>query len=171
VALFLGWHVQTKMTTTGVQKEATTAPAWEARTEPLDVARLRARVPEIAQLLNDWRFERVDATYGYGCNLPMNQLWQATEIDAMHLDAFVTDGVRSGIIKIGSCDLHIEDREKTIEFRICHESDVHFESTNKGLVDQVVKLWLGEGFTVYVAEGPKGSALPKNWTRLDPQIH
>ena len=97
----------------------------------------------------------------------MDQLWRPTEIGTLELDVFVRHSEQEGIFKFGRCDLHIEDQHKKLEFRLCHESDIHFESAERPLVDQVIALWQSKGFTLYVSPGPKGSTLRGEWQRID----
>jgi hypothetical protein len=142
--------------------------AQEIETRPLTIEELQARIPEIERFLLDWGYDRVNATFGYGSKLPMNKLWIPTEIDTSSIGAFVESAVRKGIFEVGHSDLHIEDRQETLEFRLCHESDIHFESSNQGFVEKVITLWRGRGLGLRVSTAPKGSALPKVWTPIDP---
>lgn len=143
--------------------------AVEIRTESLSPNQLASSVPEIAGLLRSWGHDSVTVTYGYGCKAPTEELWQPQEIQTERLPAFVERSVHTGTLLLGRCDLHVEDREKTLEFRLCHESDMHFESVDQSLVDKIEALWLQKGMTLFVSAGPKGSALPKEWKRIDPQ--
>jgi hypothetical protein len=145
-----------------------TVLARQVRTKPLAIEALQARIPEIQHLLLNWGYDRINVTFGYGSKLPMNQLWVPTEIDTSSLGAFIGDASRKGIFELGQSDLHIEDRQETLEFRLCHESDIHFESIDQGLVEQVITLWRGRGLGLNVSTGPKGSALAKVWTPIDP---
>jgi hypothetical protein len=142
--------------------------AQQVKTRPLTVEELRARIPEIQHLLLGWGHDRVSVTFGYGTKLPMDQLWIPKEIDTSSIGAFVDGAVRKGIFEVGGSDLHIEDRQETLEFRLCHESDIHFESTDQGLVEQVITFWRGRGLGIQVSTGEKGSALPRVWTSADP---
>ncbi len=58
----------------------------------------------------------------------MDELWHPTEINTLELAAFVEQSVRDGIFQFGGSDLHVEDVDGTIKFRLCHERDIHFES-------------------------------------------
>lgn len=147
----------------------TEAQALEIRTEPLSPNKLVSSIPAMVSLLRSWGRDSLTATFGYGCKAPIEDLWQPKEIQTEQLPAFVQHSVDAGIFLPGRCDLHIEDKKKIFEFRLCHESDMHFESVDESLADVVKTLWLHEGMTLYTSAGPKGSALPKQWKRVLPQ--
>ena len=142
--------------------------AEELRTEPIAPERIAALVPEIVQLLRGWGIDNVTVTYGYECKLPEDELWQPKKMRVEEVEAFINKSVAVGIFRFGECDLHIEDLDRTLEFRLCHESDVHFESVNAALVAQVAAHWHREGLTLYTSSGPKASGFPKRWARVDP---
>ncbi|HLG97214.1 MAG TPA: hypothetical protein VKX49_12955 [Bryobacteraceae bacterium] len=144
------------------------AQAFEIKTEQISLHELGALVPQIAGLLRSWGYDTLSVTFGYGCNAPTEQLWQPQEVETEQVPAFVQHGVRTGILLLGGCDLHIEDRERTLEFRLCHESDAHFECVQQDRVQEVERRWLKQGLVLYISTGPKGSALPKEWKRIDP---
>ena len=158
--MFRGWHIQAKM--------KTELQAQEIRTEPLNISQLATSVTDITALLQSRDLDSVEVTYGWACKLPEDQLWRPKEIKTQQLQFFIERSVDTGVYQFGRCDLHIEDKQKTFEFRLCHESDVHFESIDQTLVAKVESLWLQKGLTLYISTGPKGSALPKEWKRIDP---
>jgi hypothetical protein len=50
--------------------------------------------------------------------------WQPHDLVTVEIEPFVVHSEQKGIFGFGQCDLHIEDRQETLEFRLCHESDV-----------------------------------------------
>jgi hypothetical protein len=143
--------------------------AQHVATRPLSVEELKARIPEIQHLLLDWGHDRVRVTFGYGSKLPMDQLWIPTEIDTPSIGEFIDDAARKGIFELGQSDLDIEDRQETFAFKLCHESDIHFESIDRGLVEQVITLWRGRGLGLSESIRPRGSSLETVWTPIDPE--
>src|SRR6266571_4069447 len=129
MAVHAGWHLSRKIMGSTVQ-------AQQVRTGQLTADQLQPLVAEIQRLLRDWGYDRVKVTFGHGCSLPVDQLWQPREINAIELQSFIEASIRNGVFRFGRCDLHIEDREETLEFRLCHESDIHFESTEQERVGQ-----------------------------------
>jgi hypothetical protein len=140
----------------------------EVRTEPLPVEQLRGNIPDIISFLLSLGYERVTVTYGFGCNLPIDRLWKPVETHTGQLSAYIERSEQEGVFQLGRCDLHIEDAQNTLEFRLCHESDIHFASTDRTLVEQAIALWQKRGLVLYVSPGPKGSAGPMQWRRLEP---
>ena len=138
----------------------------EVRTEPLANDRIPEFVPEITRTLGSWGHTRIKVTHGFGCNLPIDRLWQAIEIATPQLAFFIERSLREGTFRYGRCDLHIEDLQETLEFKLCHESDVHFASTDPNLVEQVITLWRRDGIALFASPGPKGSALRKEWKQI-----
>lgn len=142
-------------------------PAEEVRTEPTDIDHLLRGVVDIENLLLAWRCDHVDVTYGFGCNVPMDKLWQHKEVETSALAKFIVRSAQDGAFRPGHSDIHSEDRQRSFEFRLCHESDMHFESVEPELVAQVITLWRGQGRVVFAATGPKASAFPKEWKRIE----
>jgi hypothetical protein len=140
----------------------------EMRTEALGADRIRAKVPQIIDLLRSWGRARVGVLYGIMCNLPVDDLWQTVEIDTAELETYIQQSVQDGIFEFGSSDFFIEDLAESLTFRICHESDIHFESSSEELVKQVLTLWHEEGITLYLSSGEKGSARRRDWEHIDP---
>src|SRR5271165_4754979 len=98
----------------------------EVRTEPFAVRELQESIPGISRFLQSWGCDRLACSYGFACNLPMDELWHPIEVDTVQIESFIQDSVKLGVFTFGQCDLHIEYPQNTLEFRICHESDIHF---------------------------------------------
>jgi hypothetical protein len=138
----------------------------EVRTEPLSLDELRGSAPEMTESLRSTGHNSVDVTYGFGCNLPVDELWRPARIDSMQLATFIERSVEEGVFEFGAGDLHIEDPQGTLEFRLCHESDIHFGSDDPKLVELVINLWKQNGRVLYVSPGPRKSAAQKEWERI-----
>lgn len=106
--------------------------------------------------------------YGYGCPLAVDELWQPEQVRTADLRSFVEESEQKGAFRLGEGDLHIEDSLGTLMFTSCHESDIHFESTQPAFVDEVVASWGSKGFALYLSSAPKGSASARDWRRIDP---
>jgi hypothetical protein len=138
----------------------------EVCTEPLSIDQLRESLSEMTEFLLSVGHNHVSVTYGWGCNLPADQLWLPAQIDTAQLESFVQQSVRNGVFVFGCSDLHIEDPQKTLEFRLCHESDIHFGSDDPRLLELVINLFKQKGRTLYSSPGPRGSAARKEWKRI-----
>ncbi|HKW96567.1 MAG TPA: hypothetical protein VJN43_02490 [Bryobacteraceae bacterium] len=98
--------------------------------------------------------------------MAIDELWQPIAISPAQLQTFITRSETQGIFSLGASDLIIQDAKGDIIFTLCHESDIHFVSDNSSFVDQVLKLWQGQGLTVYVSDyTPVGRPV---WAKIDP---
>src|SRR5690349_10091678 len=108
-------------------------PIEEVRTEAVDVEQLCERVSDIVNFLHYWGYHRITVICGWGCELPEDELWHPIEIETLELNEYIERSEQKGIFRFGRSDLHIEDPQKTLEFRLCHESDLHFGSNREEL--------------------------------------
>jgi hypothetical protein len=138
----------------------------EVRTDPLSVEQMRDSVPEIIAFLLSAGYAEINVMYGWACE--DDKMWQEKSIPTSELSRFIEDAIAENIFKFGWSDLHIEDLQDTLEFKFCHESDIHFSSDHEELVKQVIAQWQRKGLTLYVSPGPRKSALRTEWKRLDP---
>lgn len=135
---------------------------------PLSIQQLRDSVSDIARFLASVGRGPFSVEYGWGCNLPTNDLWHPIEITPAQLEEFVERSENEGSFKLGACDLIIGDQAARFSFIICHESDLHFTSSDRDLQEQVSTLWREKGFTVYVS--PYDVKGHRDWKRIDQQV-
>jgi hypothetical protein len=84
--------------------------------------------------------------YGFGCDCPDEQLYQDERISLDRLLPFIAEAERLDYYRVGKDNLHVKDDTGQIEFMFCHESDIHFFSEDKRLVEQLKAGWLAQGF-------------------------
>lgn len=89
--------------------------------------------------------------FGWGSNLPIERLWQPSDLTAGSLEDFVQQSEREGIYQLGRGDLVISDVQTGMTFIVCHESDLHFISDDEAMLDRVSTLWRAAGFEVWVS--------------------
>jgi len=122
----------------------------EIVTNPLSLDQLEKNIPEITNLKVALGTP-VNVEYGWGCNLPTDQLWQTTLIDFSDLQNFIESARKSGIFKLGASDPHVSDLDGRWSFTLCHESDLHFVSSDRQLIEQIAAMWNSSGFNVQVS--------------------
>src|SRR3984893_11420782 len=134
---------------------------------PFRIAQLRDNIPKIARLLEVWGQINLVAMYGaVGNNLPIDELWRPIAVTPTQIQTFINRSETQGVFRLGASDLIIQNPEADIKFTFSHESDIHFVSDNESFVDQVLKLWLGQGLTVYISDyTPVGRPV---WEKIDP---
>ena len=137
----------------------------EIVTNSLSVEKLQESIPEMARFLELVERKRISVEYGWGCNLPTSQLWNPMPMEPSQLEEFFEESRKNGTFTLGSSDLTIRDVEGSMSFTICHESDLHFVSGDKRLLEQVATMWSGKGFTIYV--GPNNIGVRREWKKVD----
>lgn len=105
--------------------------------------------------------------YGFAVNLPVDDLWKPMLIQTSELLAFLERSTHEGIFRPRESDIHIEDVAKTFDFRLCHESDVHFEADDSHRIPDVLTVWGRLNLGVYGSRDSRGGvAAPKKWVKL-----
>ena len=121
----------------------------EVRTEILSRAALEQHVGVVQQLCVEFAAATVDVTYGWACNLAIDDLYQDHRMSTSELLPFIARSVTDNIFRLGDSDMYIKDAGGVFEFTICHESDIHFESNDPSLVSRVTTLWSEHGLRSY----------------------
>jgi hypothetical protein len=84
--------------------------------------------------------------YGFRCNCPDDQLYKHVSMSLENLRLFIAEAESLGYYRTGKDNLHVEDDTGRTEFLLCHESDIHFISDDKSLVDRLNAMWLAAGY-------------------------
>lgn len=92
--------------------------------------------------------------YGWGCKLPIDELWRYTEIDTPGAHRVRRAKRSRRIFQFGRSDLHIHNVNETLEFTLYHESeyhesDIHFASRDPGPIERAIALWREQGLAFY----------------------
>src|SRR5665213_3848999 len=137
----------------------------EIVTNPRTLQQLEESVPEFVNLLLALGAQ-VNVECGYACNLPIDDLWQTTQMDPSHLQEFIEASRKNRTLDLGASDLHVSDLEGSWSFKLCHESDLHFVSTDRKLLEHVATRWHRSGFSVKVSPYTAVQA-PREWRIMD----
>ena len=121
----------------------------EVRTEPLRGDRLQAQLGALCELCTRFEPGELNVSYGWACNLEVDDLWKARSISASSLSSFIDESISNGVFELGESDLHIKGTSVEFEFTLCHESDLHFESPDESLVSLVTEAWGQAGLAFY----------------------
>jgi hypothetical protein len=79
---------------------------------------------------------RVIAMYGCSSNLHGALLYQPMGSDTRWLEGLIEDSIDQRIIEPGSSDFLFEVPEKRLELLFCHESDIHLDGADDGLLQK-----------------------------------
>jgi hypothetical protein len=87
-----------------------------------------------------------------------------------NLKGYIAKLEQQGIFRLGSSDLWIEAAENKAKYLLCHESDMHFQSSDVELIRRVIRRWLHQGYPLYVSFRPDGTDFEKRrWHKLAPK--
>ena len=132
----------------------------EVITQRLDGAALVQYLRLVADLCVALDPSGLDVSYGWACDLEIDELYRDHRIESHGLLDFVEDSTRRGAFTLGESDLHIRGAGIDFEFMLCHESDIHFESADPELVRRVASAWKATGLSVHDAKESEPPALP-----------
>ncbi len=105
-------------------------------------------VPEIVELLRAHGIEDVIVEHGWGSGLEIDELWHPIPVKARDLPAFVERATKEGVFLPGSADLTIRNLSRSVQFTLCHESDIHLVTDDNSLIDQTSRHWSEKGYGV-----------------------
>jgi len=131
----------------------------EIITQTLTTEQIRNELGYIVDFFRAHGTEELTVRYGWSCNLPMDELWQDIATTAEGLPRLVERSIADGLYPIGDADLFIRDRPGRVEFLLCHESDVHCESTDMEIVEQVKQQWQKRGYGGYEKSDNKAASV------------
>src|SRR5262245_60616798 len=80
----------------------------------------------------------VEFMFGWGCELPDDQLWQRQTVRTETVQALVLEAERDEKLILGDGDVFVESAD--FKLLLCHESDIHVEGSSP-LVQEVVERW------------------------------
>ena len=114
----------------------------ELSTGYLDLEQLDTEIINIVDDLLAFGVEIAYVTFGFGCERDMVVQWEEISVPIRALIEFVANSESQGTFDLGEADLHI--RADAIEFRLCHERDVHCSGEECTLLAAVRIRWARE---------------------------
>ena len=121
----------------------------EVATEQLDSAALVRQLRLVAELCYTLDPSYLNISYGWACNLEIDELSSDHQIESRGLLDFVDKSSRRRAFTLGQSDLFIRGTTVDFCFTLCHESDIHFESADPALVGRVVSVWKAAGLSIH----------------------
>src|SRR5262249_24318621 len=103
-------------------------------------------VKQVAEFLRTAGVREVLVAYGFGSDCPDEPLYQDVPMALDRLHPFLAKAETADYYRLAKDNLHVNDGTGRIEFLFCHESDIHFISQDRGLIERLKELWLAEGF-------------------------
>ena len=124
----------------------------ELSTKPLELPVLAQQLDSIVELCARFSPESVVVLYGWACNLDVPDLWQEMPTPTSALRAFIRESMERGVYDLGESDMYIQDPDEIFQFLLCHESDIHFRSTDQALLNIVKAAWQDAGLEPFESE-------------------
>ena len=129
---------------------------------------LRA-VEATVEFLRSAGVTEVLVAYGFGCDCPDEQLYQDVPMPLDALLTFMAEGEARDYYRMGRDNLHVKDNTGRVKFLFCHESDIHFISEDRVVVERLKAAWLAEGFCkMFVHLGSEWQAVGEQAERAEP---
>jgi hypothetical protein len=138
------------------------------RTTTLSKEQMREGINDMVATLRSLSVDEVSAVCGWACRLSQDELWQSHPVAVKELKNYVEQLEQRNIFELGSSDLFIELPQADVKFMLCHESDVHFESSDPVLIRRFIGSWLERGHIVYVSPRAYSNVGKLRWRELRP---
>lgn len=100
-----------------------------------------SEINHLVNFLKSFEIEGVKVAWGWGCKMDLDSLWAYSEIHVVDLPSFILKGVDEGIFTPNECDFFIASLEGRFEFKFCHESDIHFVTSDPKMAELVEDSW------------------------------
>src|ERR1035437_10463973 len=108
---------------------------------------IRSEVDHIIAWLRERRLTKLETMYGVGCGSTAAE-WLPAKVALEELAKFIARSEREGLFRPGRSDLWIMTQERDVDnnpkvqFRLCHEADIHVVSADVEFLDMVKSHWL-----------------------------
>jgi hypothetical protein len=121
----------------------------DIRTHSLTGPQWDQEIDRLVSFLQDKDKHELTVSYGFGCDLEMDDLHQETPLPLSELCAWLAQSAEAGIFAFGESDLHIRSSDREVELYLGHECDIHLMTDNKELAQEVTAEWARCGFAPY----------------------
>lgn len=121
----------------------------EIATEDLTSHRWTQEIDYLVKFLQDKGKQELTVSYGWGCDLDMDDLYQEVPLPLSHLREWIEQSTASGIFTLGQSILHIYSQDGEICIDLGDEGDIHVTTENKELAQEVAFGWTARGITFY----------------------
>jgi hypothetical protein len=125
----------------------------ELVTVMLSKEQLLGQIPEISAIFMSLGVDMLFVEYGWGADLPQDELWKEISVPTDQLGIFVESSIAKRFFTPGVADLHISDENKIVQFKLCHEADIHLTTQDQTVLNRVAHEWTKEGIQGYKSEG------------------
>ena len=107
-------------------------------------------IPFICSLFVNSCF-KVSVMYGVACNVDNDRLWAPFDVVTATLPEWIERSIQDGIYEPGNSDIFILDKNR-LTVRLCHEADIHIETSFASIVQMCAHRWLGKRYRLLRSE-------------------
>lgn len=118
----------------------------EIVTKELSAAQILGEIPAIVRAFRRMGLGELTVVFGWASGCEVDRWWQPHFVTLAGLESFVRQHVEEGVFLPGESDLHICDRANTVEFLLCHESDIHLRTENAAIAETIEQAWDRKGY-------------------------
>src|SRR5688572_4046849 len=128
-------------------------------TAPLTLTAAWQEIDALVAFLAGLDIHQVAITYGWGCNA--RSIEQPVTVPTTALVEFLHKSIAQGIYHLGEDNLYIEanfgahaveERTVTLKIKLCHEADIHFETTDTAIEARLQAEWQNRGLRVWAGK-------------------
>jgi hypothetical protein len=116
-------------------------------TEPLTPDLTWREIQAIREFLTSLGIENVNIAFGWGCKA--DGIEQPVMVRVAELVNYLHNIIAQEIYHLGEDNLYIGAHEPVLTFTLCHDSDIHFEATDRVLEARGRGEWEGRGVSVW----------------------
>ena len=121
----------------------------EIATDDLTPLRWAQEIDHLVKFLQDKGKQQLIVSYGWGCDLDTDDLYQEVPLPLSHLHGWIEQSAASGIFTLGEGMLHIYSQDREISIDIGDEGDIHVTTENNELSQEAASGWTARGITYY----------------------
>ncbi len=102
----------------------------------------------IQSLLEELAITELMFTFGFGANLPIDDLYQPQPLRTSDLVQFLKRSRDAGHCVVASDNLYFSDLQNQVAFRLDHEGDIACRTDDLRIIERLQQHWVAEKYAV-----------------------
>ena len=115
----------------------------------IDAEKMWEEVAWLQTLLGELGVSHLVITFGFGCNLPIDDLYQPTPLATKELIRFLKWSSEKGQVNLGVDNFYFRDVEGAIAFRLDHEQAIAYRGSNDVVTNRIREHWRSRGIRCF----------------------
>ena len=133
----------------------------EIVTDELLESQLRMLLPQVIECLRGLGPAQYTVEYGWGCELPIESLWQPQNVHLEEFEAVLSRSEQAGIFHLGRGDIILRINDSAMVLTFSHHCDIRLLSGSAPLLEALLLLLRSKEVKAYQSFHPIGS--PRQW--------